>query len=112
MSEEDPTPGKDPGYQPRTPLGLQVLAGFGAWTIGIVALIVMVSRDEFQRWPVNGVNATIYFIVALLIVLSSLACWLRLRFRWRGFLPGVLIALAMTCLVPVGIVAVACGWWR
>jgi len=49
---------------------------------------------------------------AMLICLGGLAVWLRLRFRWRGFLPGVLVGFGLTCLVPIGIVAVICGMHR
>lgn len=41
--------------------------------------------------------------------LLGLGIWLRIARRWRGFLPGLLIGFFVTCLVPVGIVAVVCG---
>jgi len=104
-------PGDEPKYQPRTPFSAQMVAGFVAWVIGVIAVIVAATNTQgkFAKLAGNSGNATMCVLGGMLICLGGVAVWLRLRFRWRGFLPGLLIGFGLTCLVPVGIVAVICG---
>lgn len=123
MNQDDPTPpplperptleyrhsapGNDPPFQPRTPMWAQVFAGFGAWIIGIATVIIAATSGHSPSAMAG--NPVVLVIGALLVCLGGITIWLRLRFRWRGFLPGLLIGFALTCLVPAGIVAVICG---
>ena len=98
-------PGAEP-YKPRTPFWAQMLAGIVAWMIGIATVIGAATSSRGQEM---GTNALAWIIGTLLVCIGGITLWLRLRFRWRGFLPGLLIGFGLTCLVPVGIVAVICG---
>jgi hypothetical protein len=96
-------------YRTKTPLGVQVFAGFAAWLIGL-GFVVQVARTSSGRpFGVSSYNATPFAIAAALIGAGALAIWLRIRFRWLGFLPGLLIGFGLTCLVPVGILLIICG---
>lgn len=99
----------EPPYQPRTPLGWQIAAGFAAWFLGLIFVIVMANRAP--RWAgMRGEDRVLWLIGAALVGIGGLAIWLRVRFRWRGFLPGLLIGFGLSCLLPIGIVAVICGF--
>ena len=100
--------GADP-YKPKTPLGVQMLAGFAAWLFGLV-FVVEAARDRTWGSPfIDRQNIVFCALATALVAVGSLAIWLRLRFRWRGFLPGLLIGFGLTCLVPIGILLVICG---
>jgi hypothetical protein len=79
--------------------GQHIAAGFGCWvaSIGGAYVVAMVSRSGWGA------------MVGWLIVLVPCCVYFAGRLGWRGFVPGVLIGAALTCLVPVGIVAVMCG---
>jgi hypothetical protein len=85
----------------------QVGLGFLTW-VGTLVLIgglvysTQASPAFDNLWGIG--------IAIPLIGLISLIVHLRVNRKWRGFLPGVLIGFCVCCLVPVGIVAVVCGW--
>jgi len=96
-------------YQTKTPLGVQVLAGFVAWIIGL-GFVVMAANNRTWNSPfLDSQNATYAAIAFALVGTGSLAIWLRVRYRWRGFLPGLLIGFALSCLLPLGILLIICG---
>jgi hypothetical protein len=99
-------------YQPRTPLGIQVLAGFIAWIAGLL-FVFEAAKDRAWGSPfMDSQNAFYCAIAAALVGVGALTIWLRLRFRWRGFLPGLLLGFGLSCLVPVGIILIICGVGR
>jgi hypothetical protein len=100
--------GIDP-YQTKTPLGWQVFAGFAAWLCGLGFVVEAANNRTWGGPFVDRQNAAFSAIAVALVGVGALAIWLRLRFRWRGFLPGLLIGFGLTCLVPVGILLVICG---
>ncbi len=95
-------------YQPRTPLGIQVVAGFAAWIVGI-AFVIGIANNRTWGSPIDSQNATLCAVAFALIGIGTLTIWLRMRYRWRGFLPGLLIGLSLSCLLPIGIILVICG---
>lgn len=102
-------PGDEPPYRPRTPVALQVTGGFVAWLTGL-GFVVQVARSSVGRSVgMSGQEEVLAAIGAALVGVGTLAIWLRLRFRWRGFLPGLLIGFGLTCLVPVGLLLIICG---
>ena len=103
---------RGPGIQPRranVPLGAQVFAGFLSW-IGGAGLWIGISIWGAIHL-VSGPADTLQWVAAgtILAALLVLACVVRVRHGWRGFLPGLLLGLLLTCLVPWGIAAVVCG---
>jgi hypothetical protein len=85
--------GSEP-YHPKTPRGVQVIAGFITWVAGL-AFVVRVA--QYQTWASPYIDRQIAMycaIAATLIAIGFLTIWLRLRFRWRGFLPGLLIGFS------------------
>jgi hypothetical protein len=117
------TPAAAPG-RPATPVVVQTLAGVGTWVLGLAAMFTVMrygSYFVFQVLWAAGVTklfgigrngAYLGLIVAMLAALLGLSMWMGLKLGWRGFMPGVLLGLGLTCLVPVGIVAVVCGPWN
>jgi len=101
-------PAEDDIYVPKTPYAIQATAGFFAWLLGI-SLVIQAARTSSVNQYFNSANGIILFIGGVLMLLGGLAVWLRLRFKWRGFAPGLLLGFGLTCLVPVGIVVVVCG---
>jgi hypothetical protein len=90
---------------PDTSTSGQMLAGFLCWVLAVVATFVMLPAQSGITPP------DLWWIPpALMLGLVIAACiWTRVKFGWRGFVPGVLIGLGLTCLVPIGIIAVICG---
>ena len=82
---------------PATPVAAQGFLGAIAWW----AVIFQTHEPTNAVGWVTGAS--------LFVALIGLSGWLRIRHRWRGFIPGLLIAFVLTCLVPIGIVAVVCG---
>jgi hypothetical protein len=86
------------GDKPPITLG-RIAIGFFSWNIAVAAGVgVGVMTRSF------GLGA---IIVAL--AFSAFTVYCGKRYGWRGYVPGVLIGAAFTCLVPVGITAVMCG---
>jgi len=79
----------------------EMFIGFLSW-IGGFAAVVMTGMASNNATAVLGV----------LVITAAALIWggtyLHLR-GWRGFVPGLLIGFAITCLLPFGIAAVICG---
>ena len=89
--------------EPRTHIVAQLAMGFGFW---LAALGVFFASVRL----LNDFGIAMAFIAPVeLAAVLAFSIWLRTNYRWRGFIPGVLIGLGLTCLVPIGIVAVACA---
>jgi hypothetical protein len=88
--------------------GGQIAAGFGCWILSLggaycfACLAYGLGMKSQSGW--GG-------LIGWLAVLVPCSVYFAGRLRWRGFGPGVLIGAALTCLVPVGIVAAMC-WHR
>ena len=118
MADDDPT--SEPGPRPleyRRP-GLELpgtprVSAAGQAGLGFVAWLAAVGAWVAACFGAQG-NGTVVSVAggAVLVGLVWLCAWVRLRRRWRAFIPGVLIGFGLTCLVPVGIVAVVCGAWH
>ena len=92
-----------PNRPPMT--GGQIAAGVGCWLLSLggaycaacaaygLASSALAGWAGFIGWLAVLVPCCVYFAGTL---------------RWRGFGPGILIGAALTCLVPVGIVAAMC----
>jgi hypothetical protein len=94
---------------PATPVAVQALAGFFSWIAG-AALVVGIVVSAAKA----GADPTTLLVPVLgvgLVAAVWVGVWVRARFGWRGFIPGMLLGVGLTCLVPVGIVAVVCGPW-
>ena len=79
--------------------GGQIAAGF-AWCVASVGAAIGVG--------VATQSGSIGFATLLLIFIPGTA-YFGNRVGWHGFMPGILIGMAFTCLVPVGILAVLCA---
>jgi len=93
--------------RPEPSMGAQVGMGFVAWLGTVTVLAVLM-------WAVStsGVRSltTIYFLLALAVgVIITLCVHVRTQYRWRGFIPGVLLGFGVTCLLPLGILTILCG---
>jgi Na+/proline symporter len=110
MSEpEDPHPPKnqfldyrgipDAGFDKPRMTGGQIAMGFACW-VASVAVAYALGVPSRSVW--------IGFLGFAAVLISS-TVYFSNRLRWRGFLPGIFIGAAMTCLVPLGILAVFCS---
>jgi len=98
-------------YLAMTPLGLQMAAGIVAWLLGVGG--VWMAAERSANMPgVNPIEIALWVVGLMLVCLGGVAIFLRVRYDWRGFIPGLLIGLILTCLIPIGIVSVICGWWK
>jgi hypothetical protein len=91
------------GYQPRTPVGVQFLIGMLSPYIGTFGSAAMVAKlirgSEYALWA-GALGLVMVF------VLGGIA---RVRYGWRGYLPGVLTGIGLG-LLAVGICfAIVCG---
>ena len=109
--EQPPTPppldyrGPADPVQP-TPVSAagQAAIGFVAWVFGLASWLGVVLGGG------GGQATTPWWTAAVIVVgLIGLTAWVAIRYRWTWFLPGVLLGLLLTCLVPWGILAVVCG---
>ncbi len=50
--------------------------------------------------------------VGTVVIVLALGMCAQANPRCRGFFPGMLLGLLLTCLVPVGVVAIVCGPWH
>jgi len=94
---------------PIAPYWVQVLAGLGTWLAGVGLFFIALNSPSLPFHGANGETFSVIGVFALFAGQIFLITWVNVRFRWRGFLPGFFIGLGLTCLVPVGIVAVVCG---
>ena len=113
LNYQTPPPGAPDA---RTPVGLQFFLGIVAWVIAVALTIGLINdRDvagAFQSIGIPQSQSVALLIVGMLIVFGLAAILLQVKFRWRGFVPGMLLGLVLTCLVPVGLVFVICGGMR
>ena len=88
-----PAPGTGPAGN--VPYIAQMAIGFAAFLlIGIISVVITVSMNS----PAPG-------LILAPLLLTVLCVIARVRWRWRGFLAGVLIALGLL-LLAAGICAV------
>lgn len=109
-----PLPSGDPGralqYRATPPyrstLGMvpQLGIGLGAW-IALVVIIAMASAGLADLSPVLMLMTW----AAMLVGFIFFCIHIRKTYQWRGFVPGVLIGVGLTCLLPVGILAIMCA---
>ena len=99
-----------PGTGPTTPVALQAFLGFVAWLAGTggVAGIAFAAANARTGTP----TLLVPLLTVALLLAILLGSYVRFRLGWRGFIPGMLLGFGLTCLVPVGIVAVVCGPWN
>jgi hypothetical protein len=90
--------GPDP-QSPNIKTGGKIMMGFLLW-IGCLIIAVQVTFAS-QSLPI-GLATLAALLLPSAIVLSR-------RSGWRGIVPGILIGMSLTCLMPIGIVWVACG---
>ncbi len=81
------------------------ILGFFAW---IGAGIIICFTGE----TLGGRYFGLILIGAEVLAFFFLCYWVSFRLKWKGFIAGVMIGLLLTCLVPLGIVAVICGGWK
>lgn len=94
---------------PATPVAVQALAGFCCWIAGTGAVLgIVVSANKAGAEPAT---LLVPVVSVGLIAAVWMGVWVRARFGWRGFIPGMLIGVGLTCLVPIGFVAIVCGPW-
>ena len=97
----------DPAAGPSTPVAVQALAGFGTWLLGAAGVVGIIAAAA------KSGGASPDLLVPLLSIglfaAVGIGSWARATLGWRGFIPGMLLGFGLTCLVPIGIVAVVCG---
>jgi hypothetical protein len=102
---------RDERVVPKTSFAGQAAMGMGVWVLGVVLVVIAVRDVATARgvlaMPTQQVVTLI--IGGAVLAIGGLGLWLRLRFKWRGFIPGLLLGFGLTCLVPIGIVFVICG---
>jgi 4-hydroxybenzoate polyprenyltransferase len=81
--------------------GEHIAVGFGCWLLSIGAAYGLGMGFQ-SGW------AALFGWVAVLVACSI---YFGGRLKWPGYVPGILIGAAMTCLVPAGILATLC-WSR
>jgi hypothetical protein len=86
------------GDKPPITLG-RIAIGFFSWNTAVAAgVIAGMMAQSF------GLGAVI-----VIFIFPVFTVYCGNRYGWRGYVPGVLIGAAFTCLVPIGITAVMCG---
>ncbi len=96
-------------YQPKTPVPLQFVLGVVAWALALVSFYSIASllgKTHASPFSTNTVWISFAIAAAGIIVLCVL---LHGKYRWTGFIPGVLIGVLLSCLIPVGLFLVLCG---
>ena len=94
------------GYQPRTPVWVQFIIGMIApylATIGFGAMAGQVTR--------NSGDATAGAVLGLVAVFV-IGAVVRVKYAWRGFLPGVFVGLGVGLVSGVICFFVVCGNMR
>ena len=88
--------------------GSQLAAGLGCWIFGVGAgLLLLLGLSN-----VPGIPESAVFGVGIFVVLAEvwLGTFMSRRRRWKSFPIGQLIGAGLTCLLPIGIASVVCGW--
>jgi hypothetical protein len=117
MSEPDqqePLPAQPPAQFPVLPLdyrssiaegrnsrmsGGQIALGFACWVVAVFAAVTGGAT----------INSVWFGFLCLVAILVPMSIYTSKRLGWRGFIPGIMIGAAATCLLPLGIAAVVCG---
>ena len=96
-------PSTGPG-SPSLPAFNQAALGFMTWiaALGVGGLLCV-------RFKPADLRSTLIVVGGCASLAIGAGVWARVHLRWKGFLPGLLIGFGLTCLVPIGIVAVVCG---
>ncbi len=91
-----PTPGK------------QMAAGFGFWMLGIAACVALIPLLASARVE----SPVVIISIPVLAIGAQIALGIHYvrRKRWKSFPSGQLMGMGLTCLLPIGILAVVCGW--
>ena len=76
-----------------------------------VAVAVIVGIIFFVDYvsSYSGIYAPFLTGSVIFLVLFVYSVYLSRRHGWGGFLPGVLLAMALSCLIPIGIIKMVCG---
>jgi hypothetical protein len=93
-----------------TATGLQFFAGVAAYVLSMIFMAIVLNSGLIGN--LLAIEPSSFFLpmlIATLIGLAVASFWLRTRYNWSAFLPGVLLGIALTCLVPIGILIVTCG---
>lgn len=98
------TPRGDGGRPPRIGVSTQVLLGFFAWFCNDF-IAISSGLSVRSSGPKGPLIILCIGAVAVLIV----GVWLRRKFQWTGFLPGLLLGFGLTCLLPAGLFYAVCG---
>jgi hypothetical protein len=92
---------------PEPSMGSQIGMGFVAWlgTVTIPFIILFYIG-------MAGLGGRIFIYSVMMVALGgliTLCVHVRIRYHWRGFIPGVLLGMGLTCLLPLGILTILCG---
>jgi hypothetical protein len=89
------------------PMAAQVAIGFAAW-VATAASVFVILQGVSGGSPFE--EAIILLVIALALVGIVVLCVvMRRKYQWRGFIPGVLLGVALNCLLPLGILAILCA---
>ncbi len=114
MSEQPPIPPQPLSYRSLDPVSIaaakakrwkfirELLAGGGSW---IALCLISGLTAGFAQNPVPAIVMMVLGFVALI----AFGVKLKPYSGMRGFLPGLFIGVALTCLVPLGIIGVLCA---
>lgn len=78
------------------------IAGFGAWAIAVLIAIIALKYGADTSVVFGGLFITYVVMLAACAAIST-------RYSCPLVLAGIIIAGGLTCLVPLGLVIVACG---
>jgi hypothetical protein len=91
-------------YVPRTPLWVQFVLGMVAPFIGVFGFGATVSAMRLYG------NSVLIAGVMGLVSVFVLGVFARVRFGWRGFLPGVATGIGLSLLAVGLCFAIVCGF--
>ena len=80
---------------------IEVTAGVAVWIAGLV--IGGLGAAFLMDFQGPGSNQAVwpYWVLPILILLGEASLtWQLAQKGWRGFLPGLLLGAALTCLIP------------
>jgi heme/copper-type cytochrome/quinol oxidase subunit 4 len=82
----------------------QIWLGFFSWGVGAVFFgMILGSRPSAQ--------VILVYMALILLVQIALGVHMFWKGREKLFPVGQIIGLSLTCLLPIGLVGVACGGW-
>jgi hypothetical protein len=95
---------------PKNPASRSYLGDFTAGFFFWVAAAFCTGGLMFILNPIVPYQILVTTVPALgVVAVIGVSFYSHSKLGKRGFIPGVLIGLGLTCLVPVGILAVVCG---